>query len=96
MVIAPVRSMDSSSLAICAKRFLPDVWHPERHLKLKKLQRLLNWNHGRSRSFRTRNAGGSFASIFLQLDEGLMPLQGRWPQADIDLFKAWMDAGFPT
>lgn len=35
------------------------------------------------------------ANIHARLDLGDMPPNGRWPQADIDRFKAWMDAGFP-
>ncbi len=35
------------------------------------------------------------ARIFARLDDGSMPTSGRWPQADIDLFKSWIDAGFP-
>ncbi len=34
------------------------------------------------------------AAIFARLDSGSMPTDGRWPQADIDLFKAWMNGGF--
>jgi hypothetical protein len=36
------------------------------------------------------------AKIHARLDLGDMPPTGRWPQADIDRFKAWMDAGFPV
>ena len=35
------------------------------------------------------------SAIFQQLDLGFMPTDGRWPQANIDLFKQWMDAGMP-
>jgi hypothetical protein len=34
-------------------------------------------------------------AILFQLDSGNMPPDGRWPQAEIDLFKAWIAAGFP-
>lgn len=35
--------------------------------------------------------------IYARLDAGTMPPDsGRWPQTDIDLFKAWIDAGFPA
>lgn len=34
-------------------------------------------------------------SIYDRLNSGSMPTDGRWPQPDIDLFKAWVDAGFP-
>jgi hypothetical protein len=33
--------------------------------------------------------------IFQQLDGGFMPTDGRWPQANIDRFKQWIDAGMP-
>ena len=32
--------------------------------------------------------------IFARLDNGSMPTDGRWPQADIDLFRAWIASGF--
>jgi hypothetical protein len=35
------------------------------------------------------------SAILFQLDSGHMPPDGRWPQAEIDLFKAWIAAGFP-
>ena len=31
--------------------------------------------------------------IFERLDDGTMPDDGGWPQADVDLFRRWIDAG---
>lgn len=35
-------------------------------------------------------------SILERLSDGSMPCDGRWPDADIALFKSWMDAGAPA
>lgn len=37
------------------------------------------------------NAG----AIRSALSSGTMPCDGAWPVAKIDLFQAWIDAGFP-
>ena len=33
--------------------------------------------------------------IHARLADGTMPCDAAWPQADIDRFRAWIDAGMP-
>lgn len=34
-------------------------------------------------------------AIYERLDNGSMPCDGAWPPEQVELFRAWIDAGFP-
>ena len=34
-------------------------------------------------------------AIYEYLANGRMPCDGRWPAANVERFRAWIDAGFP-
>jgi hypothetical protein len=34
-------------------------------------------------------------AIYERLAAGTMPCDGRWPDDDVERFRAWVDAGFP-
>jgi hypothetical protein len=36
------------------------------------------------------------ARILEKLSDGSMPCDGAWPQADVDLFRSWIDGGMPA
>ena len=35
-------------------------------------------------------------NILDRLSDGSMPCDGEWPEAQIDLFRRWIDAGMPA
>lgn len=35
-------------------------------------------------------------AILARLDEGTMPCDGAWPQAQVDLFQRWAEGGKPA
>ncbi len=34
-------------------------------------------------------------AILDRLQDGIMPCDGSWPQAEVDLFRRWVDSGKP-
>ena len=34
-------------------------------------------------------------AIYERMADGSMPCDGKWPDSDLDKFKAWIDSGFP-
>lgn len=35
-------------------------------------------------------------AIYERLSEGSMPCDGEWPEDNVDLFRQWMDEGYPA